>query len=453
MKYIPKINSFKDFIFWPLRFFFNLPLQWQAIIGLALTLPLVVIMIFSKNESSEGQIVKVAKTAYLKTGCLENNIDSLKIRSGESLKLLARQGSLLWAETTDGKNRGFVKASDILDNSDELTLPDRRGRSSYFITKNKFEELIEDTLTTLQSLQKDYINAEYLRPSGKNIIGEFGFYVIDSLGTQLRPVITFDSDGSVADYSLEFWRYRRGFIHNSEIDILSPLISTKEFQVFSPFDNWFTNLVWTYLIGFIPVFLFVIILWMRYPLIWMPNFLVNLIIYFLIIAGPVLWCSMLRLQGVMWMPVVPVTGILLFVSCLLFWAFFSGLRCPRCKNLIYHEHIGTLFGKQFITKERNSHEIARRNIKHTTSGYWEYKLEKVGNEYVKVGVMKHSYVDEVTYREYEIRSLIQPLTKQYSCPKCGHGNDEKSQKVLESETIPLGTYTVKEEYTRMEAKG
>ena len=415
MKYIPKINSFKDFIFWPLRFFFNLPLQWQAIIGLALTLPLVVIMIFSKNESSEGQIVKVAKTAYLKTGCLENNIDSLKIRSGESLKLLARQGSLLWAETTDGKNRGFVKASDILD--------------------------------------KDYINAEYLRPSGKNIIGEFGFYVIDSLGTQLRPVITFDSDGSVADYSLEFWRYRRGFIHNSEIDILSPLISTKEFQVFSPFDNWFTNLVWTYLIGFIPVFLFVIILWMRYPLIWMPNFLVNLIIYFLIIAGPVLWCSMLRLQGVMWMPVVPVTGILLFVSCLLFWAFFSGLRCPRCKNLIYHEHIGTLFGKQFITKERNSHEIARRNIKHTTSGYWEYKLEKVGNEYVKVGVMKHSYVDEVTYREYEIRSLIQPLTKQYSCPKCGHGNDEKSQKVLESETIPLGTYTVKEEYTRMEAKG
>lgn len=48
MKYIPKINSFKDFIFWPLRFFFNLPLQWQAIIGLALTLPLVVIMIFQK---------------------------------------------------------------------------------------------------------------------------------------------------------------------------------------------------------------------------------------------------------------------------------------------------------------------------------------------------------------------------------------------------------------------
>lgn len=453
MKYIPGISSFKDLILWPLRFFTNLPIQTQAAIGLIVTVPMILAIVWSDKGTTDAQSTKADKTGYMRTGCIESNIDSIKIRKGETIRLLARQGSLIWAETANGKNRGFIKGKDIFNNPDEFTLPSRRSLSSYYISQKKFETLISDPATTLSSLQKDYINAEYLRLSGKKLIGEFGFHVIDSTGRQLRPIITFSPDESVADYRLEFWRKSRGFIHDRGIDFLSPIISTREFQSFSPYDRWYTNLLWTYLVGYIPLFLFIVILWLRYPLIWLPNTLANLIVYLLIIGGPLLWCSMLRIQGVAWWPVVPVAILFSIVNCLMFWGLYSRLRCPRCKSLIYHEHSKTTTGREYVEVSTSHQEIAREHLEHTNAGYWKNELVKIGDKYEKRGTLEHRYVDKVTYRIYETRSLIQPLTKQYACPRCGHGKDEKSQKVLESHTTPKGTCTKIERYTKKQISG
>lgn len=273
MFYLPPVKSVKDFILWPFRFLFNLPMQEQALLGLILTLPLLVAILYIPDRKPIALEVVTSDNGFLKTGILDNNLDSLRIRQGSQLIILARQGSSLWAETPDGKNRGFIKVNTVFgkDNANATgiaELPERRGLSRYFISKRKFEDLMHQTGMNMDILENGYIHAEYIHTDGAITKAEFGFHIVDSLGKQYRPVISFNSQGRVKDYELMPWRKPKGFIRDLPIDRVSPLISISEFQAFSPFDRGITNLIWTYLMGYLPLFLFMIILWTRYPLIW-----------------------------------------------------------------------------------------------------------------------------------------------------------------------------------------
>lgn len=179
---LPRLNSLKDFLIWPFRLVFNLPVWWQAILGLAVTGVLVALALSGDESFPDGKEVAVAHTGYLKTGYVGTNLDSVRIGKGKSLRLLARQGRNFWAETLDGRRRGFIAADIVGDQVPSLSLPKRRTLSSYFITQEKFEVLMADTTSTLESLQNDYIHAEYLKPQGRKMVGEFGFYVVDSIG-------------------------------------------------------------------------------------------------------------------------------------------------------------------------------------------------------------------------------------------------------------------------------
>lgn len=455
MAHLPRIKSVKDLILWPFRFILNLPVQEQALLGLILTVPLIALTFFSGERQPADRTVPAATAVCLKTGALDCCRDSLRISAGTPLRLLARQGKLLWAETPDGRYRGFVPADAFLGEEKAAAedLPVRRWNSRRFISRPKFEALMATPGLTRETLERDWIHAEYLQPDGRGSAGEFGFHVLDSAGRQLRPVIRFAPDGTVSGYRLEFWRSARGIRFDSAIDTFSPLISIPEFRTFSPFDRGVTNLIWTYLLGYLPMFLFILLLWTRIPLIWMPNFLANLIITFLITVGPFTWCMLLRVQGIAWWPVIPVTALISLTGCILFWGTYSGLRCPRCKHLIGHEYRGTLLGNTYTEIRRSREAVSRKHLKHRTSS-WEHKrVEVAPGRYEVRGVMTHFYEDEVTYQLYETRALMQRYTRKYACPKCGHGRDKAGAKELESETRPAGRRTVIEKYTRQQIEG
>lgn len=447
MLYLPPVKSVKDFLLWPFRFIFNLPMHEQAVLGLILTLPVLILTLMLPPKEPAQRELRAEKTAYLKTGVVDSNLDSIRISRGSRLTVLAHQGSLLWAETPDGKYRGFIKADKICHDTTAhsvLTqLPERRKLSRYFISQHKFEEMMTHPATRLDSIERHYIHAEYLRRQGSTTIAEFGFHVVDSFGRQLRPVVRFNAQGEVKDYSLHPWRKNRGtIIHNLPVDLASPLISTSEFQTFYPLDHSISNLIWTYLLGYLPLFLFMIILWLRYPLIWMPNFLANMIIYILLILGPITWYLLLRMHGVNWFPVLPVTIIMIFFGAIFFWAFYSGLRCPRCKHLIGHQHVGTLFGKTFTRIRHFSREVGRKNLKHRISS-WKYTKEydPITHKPSTVAYVTHYYTDQIFYHDFEERSTVQRNTKKYVCPKCGHGKEENYETVLDSEIIQVGQHS------------
>ena len=446
---LPRLKSLKDFLFWPFRLVFNLPVWWQAILGLVVTSVLVVSVLSGDESFSDGEEVAVALTGYLKTGYVGDNLDSVRIGEGKSLRLLARQGRNFWAETLDGSCRGFIAANVVGDQAPSFSLPKRRALSSYFITREKFEALMTDTTSTLGSLQNDYIRAEYLKPQGRKMVGEFGFYVVDSVGRELRPIITFNPDGTVSDYSLEHWRNKRaaGAFLGRLVDYASPLISTREFQSFSPFDNVVTNILWTCLIGYIPMFLLVILLWTRLPLVWAPNWAVNGLLGVLLIAGPATWCALLLVQGVIWWSVVPATVVIVLLGALLFWMLYGGLRCPHCKKLMNHEFKDQQKGLPFERVRRGSREIGRRNEKNYIGG-WQYRKIKTGNSYSTQSYRVGRFTDLVTYEDYVETSMVRRITNHFVCPACGHGKEEMKEEILSHEVQIVGRHTAKETYTK-----
>lgn len=447
---LPRLNSLKDFLFWPFRFVFNLSIWWQAILGLGVTGVLIILSLSGGRALPEGRVVESTRVVYLKTGRAGNNLDSVRIGKGQPLRLLARQGGDFWAETPDGRYRGFIEKRVVADDSVEFSLPERRVLSSYFISRKKFEALMADSSTTLSSLQRDYIHAEYMKPRGRQMVGEFGFYVVDSVGSQLRPVIVFNPDSTIGDYRLERLRNKKeiGEFLDPVIDFGSPLISTREFQSFSPFDYTLTNILWSYLMGYLPVFLLVIVLWTRFPLIWVPNFLINGLLGLLLLFGPATWCALLLVQGVMWQSIVPVTMIMTALGALFFWVFYSGLRCPRCKTLIDHEFKAEQKGEPFRRAIRGSREIGRRNEKNYI-GTWQHRKIKTGeNSYGTQAYRVGYFTDLVTYEDYEEISMVRRITDHFVCPVCGHGKEEMKEEVLGHEVRILGQRTAKETYTK-----
>lgn len=455
MKYIPEIHSFTDFLLWPLRLLFNLPIHFQAILGLALTAPLVLIVLFQKEGKRAEMELKMEQNGYIVTGMLDSNIDSVRVRRGETIRLLAQQGSLFWAETVNGRNRGFIRSSAITENPDSLGLPERRKLSSYYISREKFEELMSDKETTFESIEKEYISAEYIHPSQKGLKAEFGFYIVEPDAKQSRPIITFGSDNKIVEYTIVPFRSKKGLEGFENVEFMAPLISTGEIDQFDPFSKTWSNLIWTYLIGYLPLFLFMLILWMRYPLYWMPNAIANFISYSLAIVGPTFWCSILMVKGVSFWPAVPVTAIMVLAGLLFFWVFNSGLRCPKCKVLQSHEYLKSLKGEPFVRLSHDSREVGRENISRRNNGNWEhhYIKDSSGNSTGKTGVLKVHFKDRVHYEDYEIKQTVRMETKCFVCPKCGHGSQEKDEEILHSESKLIGRHSEIVEYDKYQIEG
>lgn len=428
-------------------------MQGQALLGLLITLPLICVFLFQK-EGRRGDIaVEVPARLYLRTGYVDSNSDSLRLAPADSLRLLARQGALIWAETPDGRHRGFVRRSDFGDDVSLPTLPRRSASSSYFISRARFDSLMANPATTLAMLERDYISAMCIHPVRGGARAEFDFFVVEPDARQSRPVVTFGADGTVADYALTPWRPAKGLSGFETVEFIAPLISNGEIDQYDPYTDKGTGWIWALLIGYVPLFLYMLILWLRWPLCWLPNSVANFIAYALCVLGPAFWCSILLIKGVPAMPWVPVTVLMIFVGVVIFWAFNSGLRCPRCKVLQNHEYVQTLKGKPFEEVDYTTREVRRQNLSRQKKSKFKHRTytNREGVEvHETIEYFWYECTDRVFYEKYKITSVVRMLTDSFVCPRCGHGKNEARRQVLSSQTEVIGSFNKVETHTEEE---
>lgn len=446
-----KIHSFKDAIFFPFRLVYNLDIWWKAVLGLGIVLILagIQLSIFGKDDKPGAETVAIVSDGWLRTGMVDNNLDSVRVHRDDSLRLLARQGHLLWAEMLDGKHRGFVRDSLVEKPAEEIRIPVRRKLSGYFISQKKFENLMSDSATTFDRLEQEYIHAEYIKSLGKKFVGEYGLMVEDSLGNIMRPVITFGADSTVDGYVLHKFRSHSVVLGHPLIDIVSPVISTREFQKTSPFDNNILQWLWIIFPGFLMVYIVILLLWARLPLYFVPNVVVNLLLAALVVLGPPAWGVMMVKMGFSSVGVFLITGGAVLIGALLLWLDYSGLRCPRCKHLRPHELKRITSGKPFVRHgftEKVKHREMLEHIVETTT-YNPTELDPRTHKYER-----HFGKERVYYDVYEYWDTVRVNTRHFECPRCGHGRQEGAEEVLNHRQEYVRSYSKEEKFNYTEKK-
>lgn len=452
---LPTMHSFFDVILFPIRLIFNLDIGWKATLGLILVLILLGVQfsIFSKDSEAGTNKVAIVNNGWLRTGMIDNNLDSLRVHRGDTLRLLGRQGHLLWAETTDGKYRGFVCDSLVENSAKDIDIPTRRKLSNYFISQKKFESLMSDSASTFGRLEKDFIHAEYIKSHNKKFVGEFGFMVEDSLGNLKRPVITFCADSTVNDYNLHRFRSSSVLLGHPIIDIVSPIISTREFQKFSPLDNNILLWLWIILPGFLLIYIMILLLWARLPLYFVPNAVINLVLGTLVVFGPMTWGVMMEKMVFHSIGIFLITGCSVFVGALLLWIDYSSLRCPKCKHLRAHEFKKMTSGRPFVrhgyTEYKKRHEILEHKVETTVL----YKYTDRGDITIPSEYERHFGKIKIYYDVYEYWQTVKVHTKHFECPKCGHGEQKDSVEILNCREKYLRSYSKEEKFDDKVKKG
>ena len=458
---IPKVKSLKDLLLWFPRFIFNLGFKAHAFLVTALSVLPIVLTTFEKVHTPEGVIVKLEEGAYLTTGRFEGNEDSIFIAKDKEVRLLAQQQHAFWAETLDGTYRGFLKANGVGKKADSLNLPRREKYSCRLISEKRFKTLIEGN--TLAEIQKEYLNAEYLKTRKNKTIAEFGFKVFvgkDASGEFKRPIVTYDEKGEFVSYELVFQHLARARMIAPEVlDIMSPVASISDFPIKSPFESVWMEKLWIYLPGFALLGLFSILLVLRIPLIWAPNLLVGFILIWLALLPPAVWLTTIKTYGLSGWIIVPY-AIVVMVNLLLLWVSYSGLRCPKCKHLNVHEFISKRNGKTYWKRQTSAEEVERGPKSHERWGDWkkgkrwrsdesgifssleQYNSSDDPSKWEIISYREHTWQQEVTYRDKVTHRHIQEVINSYKCPHCGHGKDEIEETTIESKSeLSKNTYT------------
>lgn len=439
--HIPKLNSLKDLLLWIPRFVFNLGFKGHAFLVTALAILPIYLTTTERVHTPKGMVVALEQGGYLTTGMFEHNKDSIYLSKGTEVRLLAEQNGAFWAETTNGNNRGFVKAKSVGSTKKTRSLASREKFSCRLISEKKFNKLIDGS--KLEWVQKKHINAEYIKTRrGKKVV-EFGFKVFvpnESTGTFMRPIVTYDKEGKYLSHELVFWQSPRSkMMTPGLVDLVGPFASIKEFPRVSPFDKLWMEKMWCYLPGFALLGIFAILLVWRTPLVWMSNSLVALIMGGLAIFPPFVWLSTIKTYGLAgWLSF---TYILLILLNLLFlWVSYSGLRCPQCKHLNQHEFSDKRHGKTYWERHRKAHEESRGPKQNEKWGLWEtgrYKKDSGlfdslsyesrtndPSQWETVSYRTHSWDQVVTYRDYVTHSQMKEVINSYKCPHCGHGKED-----------------------------
>ena len=459
--HIPKVKSLKDLLLWLPRFVYNLGFKAHAFLVTALAVLPIVLTTVEKVHTPEGEVVKLVESGYLTTGNFEGNEDSLRIAKNTEVRLLARQEGAFWAETMDGSHRGFLKAKSIGEQADSLNLPRREKFSCYMVSEKKFQSLIEGK--TLQDIQKEYLNAEYIKTKKNKIIAEFGFKVFvgkDVTGEFKRPIVTYDKNGDFVSYELTFWHLARSkMIAPEVVDLMAPVASICEFPIKSPFESVWMEKMWIYLPGFALLGLFAILLVLRIPLIWAPNPLVAFVMGWLALLPPFVWLTSVKTYGLAGWIIVPYL-IVVLLNLLLLWVSYSGLRCPKCKHLNVHEFIAKRNGRTYWKSKTSTEEVDRGPRQKESWGSWQHSKRWLGDEsssfstfnryndlkdpskWEDISFREHTWYQVVTLRDKVTHRHIQEVISSYKCPHCGHGKDEIEETTIESKSeLSKNTYT------------
>ena len=304
--------------------------------------------------------------------------ETLHISPGDSLRLLARQGEMVWAETPDGRFRGVIPAGVAVAPEG---LPERSLKQDRKISFRKYLRMIDDPDFSMERLY-DRVTVNSVKTTPDSIVVVSNLVLLDDWWNMFRVPFTFNPDGSFAGshYWPTSFRHWLSAVTSHEpmmggdglrahiTDLFSWVISRPEFP--AVMSTWLLSGIFLNLVPFLPLCLLMGLLALRRPLYYVPNWAVNLLIAACILFGFWLWPKLMLLRGYPFISAYPLVWVITILVVGLFWGLYRGLRCPRCKRLEDHELVSTEVLSQRY-RDRKGETVKRRTHIGTTTAYTE----------------------------------------------------------------------------------
>lgn len=350
--------------------------------------------------------------------------DTLHISPGDSLRLLARQGEMVWAETPDGRFRGVIPAGVAVAPEG---LPERSLKQDRKISFRKYLRMVDDPDFSMERLY-DRVTVNSVKTTPDSIVVVPNLVLLDDWWNMFRVSFTFNPDGSFAGshYWPTSFRHWLSAVTSHEpmmggdglrahiTDLFSWVISRPEFP--AVMSTWLLSGIFLNLVPFLPLCLLMGLLALRRPLYYVPNWAVNLLIAACILFGFWLWPKLMLLRGYPFISAYPLVWVITILVVGLFWGLYRGLRCPRCKRLEDHELVSTEVLSQRY-RDRKGETVKRRTHTGTTTAYTERTRNGQVEGREKEWEEKHFDEEVETWVD---RVRIDKVRELYRCRHCGH---------------------------------
>lgn len=410
-------------IIWVISKFLKLPLWGQSSILIAIALTTLVLMTASFGHKA-NHMTTAAGEGPMFVGRGGDLSDTIHLVPGDSLRLLARQGEMYWAETPDGRFRGVIPAG--VAGSPE-GLPERSLKQDRKISFRKYHRIIDDPDFSMARLY-DLTSINSVRTMADSIVVVPNYILHDDWWNMFRVSFTFAPDGTYI--GSHYWptSFKRlvSAVTSQEpmmggsstrariVDAFSWLVSRPEFPAVS--SGGLLSFFFLYLLPFLPLCLLMLLLALRRPLYYVPNWAVNLLIAACILFAFCLWPKLMLLRGYSFLSAYPLVWVLSIVVIGFYLAFYRGLRCPRCKRLEYHRLVGSeVVGHSY--QKRKGESVRSRTHTGTTTGYRERTRNGVVESREKEWEEKQ-YTEEVDTWVDQVR--VDKIRELYRCSHCGH---------------------------------
>lgn len=350
--------------------------------------------------------------------------DTLHISPGDSLRLLARQGEMVWAETPDGRFRSVIPAGVAVVPEG---LPERSLKQDRKISFRKYLRMVDDPDFSMERLY-DRVTVNSVKTTPDSIVVVPNLVLLDDWWNMFRVSFTFNPDGSFAGshYWPTSFRHWLSAVTSHEpmmggdglrahiTDLFSWVISRPEFP--AVMSTWLLSGIFLNLVPFLPLCLLMGLLALRRPLYYVPNWAVNLLIAACILFGFWLWPKLMLLRGYPFISAYPLVWVITILVVGLFWGLYRGLRCPRCKRLEDHELVSTEVLSQRY-RDRKGETVKRRTHTGTTTAYTERTRNGQVEGREKEWEEKHFDEEVETWVD---RVRIDKVRELYRCRHCGH---------------------------------
>ena len=411
-------------IFAPIKWIFSLFAKflklrlWLQMFILSL-LAITSIVLMSTSFGHKADYMTVATSdGYMQVGVSAIESDTIDIAAGDSLRLLAREDKKIWAETPDGKFRGFIPPS-IVGETDGL--PSRYKNEAYIMSFRKFRSIMADSAFTIAKLY-ELGEADFTKVCGDTITIVSDIFVFDDIANLYSLTFKFNRDSTLKElryYPARGQRSATPALKDDDthiakfVDFFAPVISPPEFPAISP-SNWLLSVTFQYLGAYLPLCILMLLLAWRLPLYFVPNWIVNLLIIICLTVAPRIWVGIMVLRGFPPLLLYPLIFIISIALALFFLGVYRELRCPRCKRLEYHEVISTeLLSREYTDRDRELDGETRHTG--TTTGYEVTHGETITTK--KIWEERHYETEVIKRTEHVEKEKIKEFTR---CRHCGH---------------------------------
>ena len=506
----------------------KISLVWKNLIPALIVLVLLVFSVVRTRRElpqtpPQTVLIKDADmTFYWNRGCTDKLTTSIKLKRGDSLKVLGigkptNDYDYYWVETMDGQ-RGMIsplaidqRAVVVKGHSDEVkanigdtaTILGMKGDSKYtynlkcsdgeqiqatrselryltelelgnyqlttpmgpyYVTKEKFEKLCKSK--TAAELEDYFDHAMTVCRVDSGLRMYLNVAVLDTkTGIYAFPDITFDKTDAAGVSDIQ-WRDsldRNSFflktlpLAGSIIDAGHSLIN-ESFYWYSvklrELEGWkhYLSIVLLFVLGFFWLYgtcfllghIFLSLVPLRYPLIWLSNNAIRWCTTALVLVLLYIWCVLMFAWGVWWWAFLPVVAYMAISFEGRFMDKILMLRCNQCKSMDSYERIHSELineSLQWCTESEYDKLVSRETERWKTWDEITYRWSSGRTETHKSNERNHSRTTSVRqYKDYKVLYLVKEYEDTYVCQCCGAQYKQTRNVPIEQSRELAGTH-------------